>query len=214
MKENNRKVQNAPLIYAVIGVAVLVVAIAGSTFAYFSASATAENKIVGTAATVGLELTLEDVSAKATGKLIPLDEANLTKAAVGDGTNGACVDKNSNTVCKIYKITATNTSTATAILSGTVNIKADTGSTFTNLKWNKMTSATVPGATATASFPIATTALTTNESYTAGASKTYYIMVYINNLNSNQSAQDTGSFTGTVSFNSASGSEVKAAFSS
>lgn len=214
MNENNKKVNNQAFIFAIVGVATLVITIIGSTFAYFSASATATNKITGTAATVGLELKLEDVTTNATGKLIPLDESNLAKAVAGDGSKGKCIDKNSNTVCKIYKITATNTSTATAILTGTINISADVGATFTNLKWNKMTSATAPGAAASASFPISTTALTTNESFSAGQSKDYYVMVYINNLNSNQSTQDTGSFTGTVTFNSASGSEVKAAFTS
>ena len=203
-----RKSGNAPLIYAIVGVAVLIVAVAGSTFAFFSASQTAEDKIVGTAASVGLNLTLTDVTTNATGNLIPIDESNLSKGAVGYESNGKCIDKNNNTVCKIYKVTVQNTSTAVAILSGSVNITADTGSTFTNLKWNKMTDVSTPGS----SFPITTTALTTNESFTADQTKEYYIMVYINNVNSNQSPDDTGSFTGTVSFNSASGSEVKAAF--
>lgn len=209
MNENNRKAQKAPLIYAIVGVMTLIVAVAGSTYAYFSASATAQNKITGTAATVGLELTLEDQTTNATGNLIPIDESNLSNGAVGYGSKGKCIDKNDNTVCKIYKITATNTSNAVAILSGTVNITADSGSKFTNLKWNKMTNVTTPGT----SYAISTTALTT-ESFTAGESKEYYIMVYINDLSTDQSDQDTGSFTGTVSFASASGSEVKADFSS
>ena len=173
--EEKRKSEKAPLIYAIVGVAVLIVAVAGSTFAFFSASATATNKIVATAASVGLELTLEDQTANATGNLIPIDEADLSKGAAGYQTKGKCIDKNDNTVCKIYKISVTNTSTAVAILSGTVNITADTGSTFTNLKWNKMTDVSTPGS----SFPIANTALTTNDTFTAGQTKDYYIMVYI-----------------------------------
>ena len=207
MKEK-RKNENAALIYAIVGVTVLIVAIVGSTFAFFSASETAANKIVGTAASVGLELTLSDETTNATGNLIPIDETDLSKGAVGYESNGKCIDKNGNTVCKIYKVTVKNTSTATALLSGSVNITPDSGSTFKNLKWNKMTNITTPGT----GYPITTTALTTKESFTAGQTKDYYIMVYINNIDSNQSSEDTGSFTGTVTFNSASGSEVKANF--
>jgi len=207
-----RKSGNAPLIYAIVGVAVLIVAVAGSTVAFFSASGTATNKIVGTAASVGLEITLTDETANADGNLIPIDESNLSNGAAGYQNKGKCIDKNDNTVCKIYKVTVKNTSTAVAILSGTVNISADTAgdpnSKFTNLKWNKMTDISTPGS----SYPVSTTALTTNESFTANETKDYYIMVYINNLNSNQSPDDTGKFIGTVTFNSASGSEVKAAF--
>ena len=207
MKEK-RKNENAALIYAIVGVTVLIVAIVGSTFAFFSASETAANKIVGTAASVGLELTLSDETTNATGNLIPIDETDLSKGAVGYESNGKCIDKNGNTVCKIYKVTVKNTSTATALLSGSVNITPDSGSTFKNLKWNKMTNITTPGT----GYPITTTALTTKESFTAGQTKDYYIMVYINNIDSNQSSEDKGSFTGTVTFNSASGSEVKANF--
>ena len=210
--EEKRKSEKAPLIYAIVGVAVLIVAVAGSTFAFFSASGTATNKIVGTAASVGLEITLTDETANATGNLIPIDESNLSNGATGYQNKGKCIDKNDNTVCKIYKVTVKNTSTAVAILSGSVNIAADTEgdpkSKFTNLKWNKMTNLTTPGS----SYPVSTTSLTTDESFTAGQSKDYYVMVYINNVNSNQSSDDTGKFIGTVSFNSASGSEVKAAF--
>ena len=156
--EEKRKSEKAPLIYAIVGVAVLIVAVAGSTFAFFSAQATATNKIVGTAASVGLTLTLEDQTANATGNLIPIDESNLSIGAAGYESKGKCIDKNGNTVCKIYKISVTNTSTAVAILSGTIDIKADTGSTFTNLKWNKMTNITTPGT----GYPIATTAIFSN----------------------------------------------------
>lgn len=214
MNENSKKSNSQLFLIILIGVTTLVISLIGATFSYFSARATATNKITGTAANVGLELELEDVTTNATGKLIPLDETNLSKAAVGDGSNGKCIDRDNNTVCKIYKITATNTSNATAILSGVIDISADSASTFTNLKWNKMTNVTTPGNSISASFPITAKALVTNESFSAGEVKEYYVMVYINNLDSNQSMEDNGSFTGTVTFSSTGGSEVKAAFSS
>ena len=52
MENNNGK----GIFYGVIGVATLVVAIIGATFAYFTATATNDNTIAGNAATVGLNL--------------------------------------------------------------------------------------------------------------------------------------------------------------
>ena len=43
--QERRKSERAPLIYAIVGVAVLIVAVAGSTFAFFTASASAEGAI-------------------------------------------------------------------------------------------------------------------------------------------------------------------------
>ena len=46
MEENNRK--GSGVFYAVVGVATLVVAIIGATFAFFSASATNDSDVTGT----------------------------------------------------------------------------------------------------------------------------------------------------------------------
>ena len=70
MEENNRK--GSGVFYAVVGVATLVVAIIGATFAYFSASQTNNTVITGQtseAANLALEVTNLDT---ATGGLIPM----------------------------------------------------------------------------------------------------------------------------------------------
>ena len=210
MENNNGK----GIFYGVIGVATLVVAIIGATFAYFSATASNGEVIQGEAATVGLNLEVTKVSTDASGGLIPMTDADVSKGLTGDTATGSkmCVDKNGNTVCQVYKIVVTNTGSSTAVVNGTLNI---TGEGFTNLKWQLLTGTTDDGLSTTTTYnPIATTSLVTSQTLqpTTG-SATYYVMVWISNLASDQSENDTGSFTGVVTFNSADGAGISATFS-
>lgn len=215
--EENRK--GTGVFYAVVGVATLVVAIIGATFAYFSASATATDKVTGTAATVGLSVSLEKVSKDATGGLIPISESLLTKALTGDTASGnkMCLDKDGNTVCQLYKITVENTGNAAATLNGTLTL---TATDYDNLKWanvNKdsgLTAATTPTEIPADNLNASSvSAITTNEVFNGGAVKYYYIMIYINEINSAQETVDTGSFEGTVTFGGPSGTGTTATFS-
>lgn len=212
MENNNGK----GIFYGVIGVATLVVAIIGATFAYFSATATNGEVIQGEAATTGLNLEVSKVSTDAAGGLIPMNDADVSKGLAGDaatvGGQKMCVDKNGNTVCQVYKIVVTNTGNSTAVVKGDLSI---VGAGYTNLKWQLLDGKN-EGELATNSTynPISTTSLVTNETLAADSgSQTYYVMIWISNLDSDQSAQDKGSFTGTVTFNSADGAGISATFS-
>ena len=210
MENNNGK----GIFYGVIGVATLVVAIIGATFAYFSATATNDTVIQGNAAQIGLNLEVEKVSTDAAAGLIPMNDADVSKGLKGDAATSSkmCVDKNGNTVCQVYQITVTNNGTATAVVNGTLNI---TGTTFANLKWQLLNGTESSSLSTTTTYnPIATTTLDTGASLTASGSKTYFVMIWISNLSSDQSSDDTGSFTGSVTFNSADGAGVSATFSS
>ena len=70
--EENRK--GTGVFYAVVGVATLVVAIIGATFAYFSASATNDTDLKGTTASgASLAIAITKVSDEATAKnMIPM----------------------------------------------------------------------------------------------------------------------------------------------
>ena len=210
MENNNGK----GIFYGVIGVATLVVAIIGATFAYFSATATNDTVIQGNAAQIGLNLEVTKVSTDAAAGLIPMNDEDVAKGLEGDAATDSkmCVDKNGNTVCQVYKITVTNNGTATAVVNGTLNI---TGTTFANLKWQLLTGTESSSLSTTTTYnPIATTTLDTGASLTASGSKTYFVMIWISNLESDQTSTDTGSFTGSVTFNSADGAGVSATFSS
>lgn len=213
--EENRK--GTGVFYAVVGVATLVVAIIGATFAYFSAQQTVGDKVSGEAATAGLTLSVDKVSTEATGGLIPIAESLLDKGLKGDAaqSNKMCLDKDGNTVCQVYKITVTNNGTAAATLDGTLTL---TAAAYTNLKWANMQSAglttdTVPSTVGNTLNESSIKAVTTGEVYAAGATKYYYVMIYINETNASQNESDKGSFTGSVTFNSAGGTGTTATFS-
>ena len=197
--------------YMIFGIVMLIIAIAGSAYAYYSASASA--KISGTAGGGNLTINVEKLSTSATGSLVPLDNdtTTLNKAILGEGnTSGsfdktkACIDKNGLAACQIYKITITNTSSVPIVLNGGVSLKGDN---TPNIECTVMDN---------------TNSLSSNTSckkskslankYSLGANTThdYYIIVYIKNINGVQT--DTGDFTGTITFISSDGSEVKARF--
>lgn len=206
------------IFYGVIGVATLVVAIIGATFAYFSATATNSDTIQGTAATAGLDLAVTKVSTAATAGLIPMNDTDVAKGLAGDAvtSNKMCVDKNGNTVCQVYKIVVTNRGSSSAVVKGDLTI---TGATFAHLKWQLLTGTEDNALSTTETYnPISTTSLVASQQLAvagqSGASATYYIMVWISNLDkSDQSNDDKGDFTGVVTFNSANGDGVSATFS-
>ena len=195
------------IFYGVIGVATLIVAIIGATFAYFTATATNNETIKGNAATVSLGLSVEKVSHGEKG-LVPQLETALSSAMKGvDGAGtgeDSCVDANGNTVCQVYKITVTNSGTGDAKLNGTLALeKGDVA----NLKW-----ATVTG---WGTDPVAQGAkgdnnIDTNVTVTGGGNKEYYVVIWIEELTTPQN--DTGNFTGIVTFNAADGQGVTSTF--
>lgn len=215
--EDNRK--GPGFFYGVIGVATLVVAIIGATFAYFTATANNTTTIQGEAANTGLSLEVTQLSTGATAGLIPLNETDLQKGITGDtaatAENKSCLDKNNNTICQVYSIKVTNEGTATAAITGKLNLQPVTGettSTFTNLKWQLLEDATTVATDAT-SYGTGENNIATNLSLTAGNSETLYIVIWIDNLNESQNEADKGYFNGTVSFDSAEGAGISATFS-
>ena len=203
--ENNGK----GMFYGVIGVATLIVAIIGATFAYFTASASNNETIQGNAATVGLNLTVEKVSNGDSGLVPQKPGAPLTSAMKGvDATansgDDSCVDENGNTVCQVYKISVENTGSAEAKLNGTLTLEKGT---VTNLKWTTVQtwdSEPIPDETKEGND------LDTGVTLSGSGKKEYYVVVWIEETDAPQ--EDTGSFTGSVSFNAADGSGVTSTF--
>ena len=202
-----------------VGILTIIVAIAGATFAFFQATATANNisgESAYSATTLDLKVTLE--SKNATGKLVPQLAASgttnvLQTAVTGADGKGSCVDANGNTVCKVYSITVTNKTTTKFYVTGTLTL---TAASMPNLKWATGTSATAgfDGTSATTVHPTTgktlaeDTTLASNVELAANGAATYYVVVWINETGSVQT--DTGTFTGTVTFDgySTSGTTV------
>ena len=211
LNKNERKGQGT--FYMIIAMLTLIVAIVGATFAYFSLQASDENTVKGNAAKVGLSLEVRKVSVDASGDLIPLDETLLEKAIAGDSAteNQMCVDKNGNTVCQVYELKVTNEGTAATAVNGSLTLTAET---IKNLKWQIMTDASTPVIDPGQFKGIKDTEVAKNDTIEANpGSKTYYVMIWIDETENAQNDSDRGSFTGVVSFTSADGSGVTGTFS-
>lgn len=138
---NEQKNQNGRgIFYGVIGVATLVVAIIGATFAYFTASQSNNNIITGNMASVNFGLKVEPVvNPGLTTGIIPMSNTMVEKAVSNSGK--VCKDDNGNAVCQIYKITVSNSSTATMFVDGYVALAGGSGipTDTTSQKKNKTT---------------------------------------------------------------------------
>lgn len=129
--DENRK--GPGIFYAVVGVATLVVAIIGATFAFFSANASNGTDIKGTTAQAGglnlkvTPLTKGVVDGK-TANMIPLNinDTETKNEQFAQAITNGCVDTNGNRVCQIYAIKVANKSnTAKIQVTGELSLKSD-----------------------------------------------------------------------------------------
>lgn len=210
MNENNN---GRGLFYGVIGVATLIVAIIGATFAYFSVNANIANKNDIAGSTVELSdttitgtLTRETPS---TVSMVPLKTADLQKGITGEGGQ-KCIDANGAKVCDIYTLTINNTSNAPVSLAGNLNI---TATDMTDLRWALIESAT--SATGATAKEVSDTVIVANELLAAKTgTKTYHFVIWFNETELEQNTQAGKSYTGTVTFTAANGGQITAQFSS
>lgn len=229
------KNNGSSIFLGVIGVATLVVAIIGATFAYFSAATNSTaNAIATSSTTLGLNL-VDNVGTNLKTNLIPATESiatygALSKTYLGTAGKEQCVDDNGNEICSIYQFTITNPSTTTAqALTFTMNIQTNS---FANLKYKiyegtsgvsgtldndstaVISAATLPTITESSSASEKTIALTAlNDTYAPEASKTYTIVIWINELGTgesgNQTSVDAGkAFAAGLNISSGNGSGV------
>ena len=220
MEENNNKAQRGPLMYAILGVAVLIVAVAGSTYAFYAASVNNTTDVTGTAgggAAPTMTITNITTGAEANGNLIPvtMDKDTLTAAALGYGNSSgafdaakSCIDKNGYSACQIYSVTVTNSSNTAQTYDITLNTL--TGTETPNVEAVTMASS-ISVTDATSIIAKNKGICTTNEVAAGGTSNPCYFMVFIENLN--QAQTDNGDFTGTVTAVSSTGAETYAQFS-
>ncbi len=206
--EENRK--GPGVFYAVVGVATLVVAIIGATFAYFSASTTNKTDVTGrTASGASLSMAITRVSDAGTAaNMIPMLTTDLQKGVTGTESK-SCIDANGNTVCQVYKITVTNGSADIGInVKGTMNL----ASTAKNMKWEVLTDATTVKADGTPVAQGTDGVIVANQALAKTGSQDFYLVVWLEETNEAQDTDDAEkSFTGTVTFNgvNADGSESK-----
>lgn len=219
--EENRK--GPGIFYAVVGVATLVVAIIGATFAYFSASASDATKITGnTAEAGGVNLEITPVTETGTD-MLPLnllgDDMKTAPTtgdqfadAIGTTKGASCVDSNGNKVCQVYSIKVSNQSTKSTIqVRGTLNLASEA----TNMKWQLLTNATsteraafatvvgtgTPGDITVGGNTGGTGAAAASQTLAARGDATYYVLIWLEETGSAQETADANkTFKGTVNF--------------
>jgi len=181
MENNNGR----GIFYGVIGVATLVVAIIGATFAYFSASAANNNAIKVGTTSINLSLVSEQTnyytdmipvaSTNANFKLYPgLTKKNLEAEPDPILGKGTCTDDRGNAICGIYEFGIKNPSdTVTQTVYGSLEVKATdfpviegTGKTNVHYAVFKGTAAQV--AAATDKFTVTGTAKDVDEAALGG----------------------------------------------
>lgn len=210
MNENNN---GRGLFYGVIGVATLIVAIIGATFAYFSVNASITNKSDIAGSTVELsDTTITGTLTRktpSTVSMVPLKTADLQKGITGEGGQ-QCIDANGAKVCDIYTLTINNTSNAPVSLAGNLTI---TATDMADLRWALIESTT--SATGATAKEVSDTVIVANELLAAKTGeKTYHFVIWFNETELNQNAQAGKSYTGTVTFTAANGGKITAQFSS
>ena len=227
MEDNNRK--GPGVFYAVVGVATLVVAIIGATFAFFSAADTDETITGSTAAAGGVDLVVEPVTVGTGTDMVPLNVILNNGASdkvdqLSPALKNSCVDANSNNVCQIYKITLTNKSTTSTIsVQGTLTLANIEETSTANLYWKLLdenyTEGTAPdyssnvqqgtagditvggNSIATVGGAVGTGTAKSTNVMLANAVETYYVMVWLEEMgNAQEEADASGKFQGTVYF--------------
>ena len=128
MIERKQKNNSRNILYAVIGIATLIVSVIGATFAYFTATDANNEEIKGNMAIIDFDLSVKPVTdADETIGMIPMSNNMIEMAVSGASGKGVCVDNNNNAVCQIYKIKVLNTSTASMFVDGYVTLSEGSG---------------------------------------------------------------------------------------
>ena len=196
---------------------IVIISLLSYTYAYFSFSNNDNNAITGNATKTEIQLTVEKIVPTANNsdlKLIPLLNDAVSNAVAGIGGNSSCIDANGNLSCQTYKITIENTGSSNLKLKGTIELTASgTNNIFSNLKWQELENST----TTKASSPInsmGTSTLVESLDLNPGSKKEYYFVLWISEVNRDQSGEDYGNFRGTVAFNDSNGQGLTATFNS
>lgn len=206
----------------------LMICTTSATYAYFALSVS-NSGMSGTVATASLSLTVTQAELKSvdnTRNMIPQREEYLSAAM---NTTNKCVDGNNNIICKVYTVTITNTSTASAKVKGTIQFSGN--EYMPNLKWSLADDITILGTHP--SVAVGTDTTTTYDIETGNScsvvegvdvgcttltlakgtgTKTYHIVVWINETGAAQT--DRGTWVATLKFEGENGGGITSTITS
>ena len=211
MEQKNNDVKKISIL--ILGIVIVLLIVATGTLAYYMFSTTNNTAINGTAAKADLNLTVSKTLPTSNG----IDNIVLAKYEdIPAGINARCAS-GSYAMCQLYTITLTNNAANTSVtVNGSVSF---TNTTAPNLSWillsnysssTSYTSSDLPNSYNTASSTF--TNFVSNETVNGNQTKTYYLLVWVNDIEEEQT--DNGSYTGTVRFVDADGNGVTSTFNS
>ena len=217
--ENERDERKGNGIFlGIVGVATLIVAIIGASFAYFSAQAASDESAVNLIAyEFNASLSMQEIYQSDKG-LIPVNPTGtIENATAPNNTNLAyalnvahkCEDDHNLRICALYEVTITNGGSAALTLNGSIVTTANNASTnrgesataFQNLEYRDVTESEGTYTIGSTATPLATTAgdsinigsITVNP----GTPVKKYILIYLNE-NEDQSNEMGATFQGQV----------------
>ena len=181
-----------------------------STYAYLSYSVTNDVVIKGNIVKINATLNVELVSGTNTD-MVPMMDSALNNAINGVGGTDKCIDSKGNLSCQVYKITLTNQGSTLKNLKGTIELYAKNGGVYNNLKWQELTydEDTSKYSTKGNSNDMAKSNLVKKLTIKTKETKTWYIGVWISEIDADQRNTDKGRFGGTVTFEASDDSAVK-----
>ena len=216
MENNNGK----GIFYGVIGVATLVVAIIGATFAFFASQASGNNgAAAANSANVSGTLEVAQDDQYIASDLIPASPATVLASFAqekdGEGNKGKCrgasaANKEGNYgMCSYYTFTIKNTSdVATTVY---LSLKTDTNTFDSSFKYC-VYEGTTTTTTTKACKEVPASTLTDGEQFTSvnleakTGTKQYTMVLYYENIDSDQTGTGSGkTYTGTVKASTSSG---------
>lgn len=221
-RENERKGNG--IFLGIVGVATLIVAIIGASFAYFSAqAASAENAVNLTAYEFNASLSMQEIE-PSDAKLIPVDPVGTVEGATSpNNTNLAyslnvadhkCVDSQGYKICALYEISITNGSSTEITLQGSVVTNVNEASTredadvFTNLQYRPVTfnegKYTIGGTAVALKSTVGESANIGTITVPANDTVVTYAVIYLNE-NENQSAEMGAHYEGKIVYASTNG---------
>lgn len=217
MENNNGR----GIFYGVIGVATLVVAIIGATFAYFSVTATGgAGKANASSVSLSGTLVWTDTDQQIGSKLIPATKPIMLQSYGFSGANH-CKGKSAAggdvlyDLCSTYDFSIQNTAevnqtiyfTLTSVTNTFGHESTEGNLTFCLYKKNAVTEGSELGGCKKVAAQGGSVSNFFSENITAGATNEYVLVLYINELgDQDQTPQDSGkTFTGTMSVSTASG---------
>ena len=173
----------------------------GVSYAYYALT-DVDNSIVGSAGKADLSLEIVNQHPSNDDQLVPQFEKGLA-TAISSKYN--CVDDNNNMVCQVYSIKITNTGTATVKINGTItfgNIDK-----MPNLKWRLIQDKNTYGDWRNSHYAsLNDVNFDSNLTLKKGATKTYYMVIWIEEVDNNQS--DTGKYNAVINFSTSNGTGV------